>query len=65
MRDLSIPDLQARSAQISEELFNMRLKHSLGQLDNPLQIRTVRRDLARVNTMLAERLREGAQASKG
>ena len=64
MHDLSALDLQAREKEISEELFNLTMKHSMGQLDNPMQIRLVRRDLARVKTALTERLREDARASK-
>ena len=47
LRDMSLQELEDKSKHMSEELFNLRIKHSLNQLDNPLQLRNVRRALAR------------------
>jgi large subunit ribosomal protein L29 len=60
MRDMSVDELQARVAELREELFNLRFRNSLKQLDNPLKIRESRREMARVLTVLNERL--GTQA---
>ena len=50
IRDLTAEELRKRSKQLKEELFELKMKHSLGQVGNPLEIRFKRRDLARVLT---------------
>ncbi|MEI7973896.1 MAG: 50S ribosomal protein L29 [Bdellovibrio sp.] len=50
---LSKAELLKKKSEISQELFEMKMKHSLGQLANALQIREKRRDLARVETSLS------------
>lgn len=60
LRDLSVPELVTKEKEMAEELFTMKLRHGLSQLNNPLSIRKARRDLARIKTMLAERRREQA-----
>jgi large subunit ribosomal protein L29 len=54
LRELSADELQQRLRDLSEELFNLRFRNSVKQLDNPLKIREVRRDLARIRTVLHE-----------
>ncbi|MCB1163137.1 MAG: 50S ribosomal protein L29 [Candidatus Latescibacteria bacterium] len=61
MRDLTLQELEAKEREMAEELFNMKLRHGLGQLDNPLNIRKARRDLARIKSLLSERQQERAQ----
>ena len=58
MRDLSVEEIHARVAELREELFNLRFRNSMKQLDNPLKIRSGRREMARLLTVLRER--EGA-----
>lgn len=48
IKDMTVEELRKRSQQIREELFETKMKHSLGQVSNPLEIRRMRRDLARV-----------------
>jgi large subunit ribosomal protein L29 len=60
MRDLSPDEIHARAAELREELFNLRFRNSMKQLDNPLKIRESRRELARLMTVL----REKEQAAK-
>ena len=55
MRELPDDELLARLEAQKEELFNLRFQLATGQLDNPSQLRQVRHDLARVNTVLRER----------
>ena len=55
LRDLSAEDLQARAAELEESLFRMRMKAAVGQLERPLALRTMRRDLARVKTVLSQK----------
>ena len=55
LRDLSDDDLRAKVNELKEELFRMRFKISLGNVDVVKQLRTSRRDLARVKTLIRER----------
>ena len=55
IRDLGVDDLQARVKDIDDQLFRMRIQKSMGQLEAPAKLRTLRRDLARVKTILRER----------
>lgn len=55
VRDLDTEDLHVRIAELKEELFNLRFQLATGQLDNHRRIRQVRRDVARIRTVLRER----------
>lgn len=50
IKNLSLEELNKRYSQMQEEQFELRMKHSLGQVGNPLQIRKIRKDIARVLT---------------
>lgn len=54
LRDATVEDLQARAQQMDEELFRLRMQKALGQLEGASKIRTIRRDLARVKTVIRE-----------
>lgn len=56
IKDLTSAELRKRIVSIREELFEARMKHSLGQLANPLDIRSKRKDMARLNTALQTKL---------
>jgi large subunit ribosomal protein L29 len=55
IRDLSANELQVRLDELKTELFNLRFQLATGQLDNPMQIKRVRKDIARVKTIIRER----------
>jgi large subunit ribosomal protein L29 len=55
LRELTNDELQARHDELWKDLFGMRIKHTLGQLENPLRLRDTRRHIARVKTLLSER----------
>ena len=55
IRELGVDDLQARVKDIDDQLFRLRIQKSMGQLEAPTKLRTLRRDLARVKTILRER----------
>ncbi len=55
LRDLSGDDLHARLDAAKEELFNLRFQLATGQLDNPMRIKAVRHDIARLMGELTER----------
>jgi len=60
MRDMSVDEIKTRVTELREELFNLRFRNSMRQLDNPLKIRESRREMARLITVLREK--EGTQA---
>ena len=55
LRDLDVDALQAKSQELDDQLFRMRIQKSMGQLEAPDKIRGVRRDLARVKTFLRQK----------
>jgi large subunit ribosomal protein L29 len=54
LRELTVEELGNKQDALWTELFAMRVKHALGQLENPLQLRAARRDIARVKTLLTQ-----------
>ena len=57
IRELGVDDLQARAKDIDDQLFRLRIQKSMGQLEAPDKLRTVRRDLARIKTVLRQKAR--------
>ncbi len=57
MREMSADEVRTRIAELREELFNLRFRNSMKQLDNPLKIREGRREVARLMTVLREKER--------
>ena len=55
IRDLSQADLEKKIKELKEELFNLRFQHAINQLDNPIRLKHVRKDIARSLTILRER----------
>ena len=55
VRELSTDELRGREKELDDQLFRLRIQKSMGQLENPDKLRTVRRDLARVKTVLKEK----------
>jgi len=55
MRDLADGELRAKLQELQEELFNLRFQLATGQIENVGRIRTVRRDIARLRTVLRQR----------
>ena len=54
-RDLQDSELNAKLAELKQELFNLRFSHATGQLSNPMQLKRCKRDIARVKTVIRER----------
>ncbi len=63
IREMNNEELQAKLADLKKELFNLRLSHATGQLTNPLALNNVKKDIARIKTVL--RQREQAATSVG
>ena len=55
LREMSEVELNKKLADLKQELFNLRFQHAINQLDNPVRIDTVKKDIARVMTVLAEK----------
>ncbi len=60
MRDMTEVELTTELGKMKKELFNLRFQHVTGQLENPLKMRELKKDIARVKTILKEK--EMAQA---
>jgi len=64
IRDMTEDEMRTKIREITEEIFNLRFRNAMRQLQNPLSIREKRRDIARLQTLLTER-RKGIRASAG
>jgi large subunit ribosomal protein L29 len=56
IKDLSVVELKKRRAGLSEELFQARIKNTIGQLSSPIEIRNLRRDIAKINTAIVKKV---------
>ena len=55
IRELTLEELKQREQDISEELFNLKFQRATAQLENKMRVRQVRRDLARIKTIIKEK----------
>jgi large subunit ribosomal protein L29 len=55
IRELTLEELRQREEDISEELFNLKFQLATSQLENKMRVRQVRRDLARIKTIMREK----------
>jgi large subunit ribosomal protein L29 len=60
LRDLTYDELVRKEGDLKEELFNLRFRLATGQLDNPMTIRALRKDMARVKTVIRQKELETA-----
>lgn len=54
-RDLSPEELTAKAAELKKEQFNLRVQQAMGQIENPMRLRTLRKDIAKTKTILREK----------
>ncbi len=59
LRELAVEELQRKEQDLRKELFNLRFQQATGEIENPMRIRAIRRDIARVLTVITERDRKG------
>lgn len=64
IRDLSREELKTRKRELKEEIFHLRLQQQGGQLEKPSQFRVLRREIARVETVLTIKNSEAAVSAK-
>ena len=55
IRNLSVEELTKKLEDLKKDLFMLRMQHATNQLDNPLQLATVKKDIARVKTIIREK----------
>jgi large subunit ribosomal protein L29 len=55
VRELGVDELRVREKELDDQLFRLRIQKSMGQLEAPLKVRELRRDRARIKTILRER----------
>ena len=54
IRELSSAELAEKLSDLKSELFNLRFQHAINQLDNPMRIKAVKRDIAKISTVIKE-----------
>ena len=63
IREKTVAELNEKLADLKDELYKLRFQHAINQLDNPMRITAVKRDIARVQTVLREaELKDSANA---
>ena len=55
LRNMTVQELEVKLKDLKTELFNLRFSNATGQLNNPMQLNTTKKDIARVQTILRER----------
>ncbi len=55
IRDMTPAELESKLADLKKDLFTLRMQHATNQLDNPLKIDAVKKDIARIKTILREK----------
>jgi large subunit ribosomal protein L29 len=68
LRDMDVNELETRLSEVKQELFNLRFQHVTGQLDNFSRLGQLRKDVARMNTILRQHeiaAAEAEEASRG
>jgi large subunit ribosomal protein L29 len=64
IRELSVQDLAARKHELREESFHLRIQQQSGQLEKPSQLRAIRREIARLETVLNQKTKAAPAAKK-
>ena len=63
IRELSVAELNEKLAELKDELYKLRFQHAINQLDKPMRITAVKKDIARVQTIIREaELKDSANA---
>ena len=55
LRDLSVEDLRAKAKELDDQGFRLRLQKAMGQLESPIRLRTTRREVARIKTIIRQK----------
>ena len=63
LRELTVDELSARRRELRQETLNLRVQQQSGHLENPARLSAIRRELARIETIITERARKAASAA--
>lgn len=55
LHEMTVEELNTKLKELKEELFNLRFRHAIGQLENPASLKTCKKDIAKIMTILRER----------
>jgi len=55
MRELSEGELQSREEELKDQLFKLKFQHAIGQLENAMKLKNIKKDIARIKTILREK----------
>ena len=55
LHEMTVEELNTKLKELKEELFNLRFRHAIGQLENPASLKTFKKDIAKIMTILRER----------
>jgi large subunit ribosomal protein L29 len=64
LREMSVEDLTNRLGELTEERFRLRFRSATESIENPMRFRAIRRDIARIKTILEEKSRVASQESR-
>ena len=62
LKDLTVSELAAKSRELRQELFNLRIQQATSQLEHPARLRVLRKDIARVETQLSAMTRKSGNS---
>ena len=62
IREMSIEEMETRLDELKKELFNLRFQHAINQLDNPMRLNAVKKEIAVIKTIMCETQKTGANA---
>ena len=54
IKDMTVDELNSKLAELKQELFNLRFQHAVNQLENPKRLQAVKKDIARVKTLISK-----------
>ncbi len=57
-REMSLDELHSKETELKDQLFKLKFQHALGQLENALKLKNIKRDIARLKTILKEKSEE-------
>ncbi len=58
LREMTVEELKAKEKELRKELFNLRFQKATGEIQNPMRIKAVRKDIARILTIITEKERQ-------
>ncbi len=54
IKEMNLEEMQLKRGELEQELFNLRFQHEIGQLENPQRMKQIKKDIARLNTIIRE-----------